>query len=217
MCICYIENILLHGTIAKVADFSMARGIHETEPVTSYVSTRWYRAPEMLLLSKQYNCPADLFAVGCIYSEMHTGMPLFPGFDEVDQLHKIFAVVGTPMDQGWHDGIMLLQKSYRVITWPPQRTTLAGLTLMNGAAVHLLAGLLRLDPLERITAEQALAHAVFRPFMSHRKRSSSPATTAAVTPAACNNKTKTPMAVTISPKANDGLLRFPALMLPPEP
>jgi serine/threonine protein kinase len=211
---------LLHGSIAKVADFSMARGIHETEPITSYVSTRWYRAPEILLMSKTYNCPTDLFAIGCIYSEMYTGRPLFPGFDEVDQLHKIFAVVGTPMAQDWNDGIMLLQKSYRVITWSPQSTTLGGVTLMKGAAVDLLTNLLRLDPQKRITAKQALAHAVFRPFlMSCRKRSSSPTalthnTTAAVTPAATNYKTNKPVAVPISPKANHGLLRFPALLPP---
>jgi serine/threonine protein kinase len=209
----------------------MARGINETDPVTSYVSTRWYRAPEILLASETYGSPADLFALGCVYAEMHTGTPLFAGFDELDQLRQIFGVVGTPNDQDWRDGIALLQKSYRVISWPPQRTTLEKIVTnhMQGTAVHLLNGLLRLDPDRRLTADQALDHAVFRPLMeemaeSSRKRSA-PTTAAAavaVTPSTIttshnHHKKNKPAVVTISPQRTDHGLPFPALQPPPPP
>lgn len=206
----------------------MARGIHETDPVTSYVSTRWYRAPEILLASKTYGSPADLFALGCVYAEMHTGVPLFAGFDELDQLRQIFAVVGTPHDQNWRDGIALLQKSYRVISWPPQRTTLDKVVTnhMKGAAIHLLTGLLRLDPDRRLTADQALDHAVFRPLMmemeeSSRKRSATTTAAVAVTPSTITtshkhpHKKNKPAVVTISPHRADHGLPFPALQQPP--
>jgi serine/threonine protein kinase len=184
----------LHGKVAKVADFSMARGIHEVDTaMTSYVSTRWYRAPEILLMSKTYSSPVDLFAIGCIYSEIHTGLPLFPGFDELDQLRKIFGAVGTPMAQGWQEGVELLNKGYRVIQWPAQWTTLGEITSMKGEAIDLLTGLLRLDPSKRLTADQALAHSVFA---SHKQ---APINTTTSTPAVTK---KLPVAATISPTTN---------------
>ena len=60
------ENILCHGDRIKVADFGLARECCGEETFTEYISTRWYRAPEILLQSRQYGKPVDLFAVGCI-------------------------------------------------------------------------------------------------------------------------------------------------------
>ena len=54
-----------------------------------YVSTRWYRAPEVLLRSTSYNAPVDLWAVGCIMAEVITLRPLFPGSSEVDEIYKV--------------------------------------------------------------------------------------------------------------------------------
>ena len=54
------------GDLAKVCDFGLAREIRSRPPFTEYVSTRWYRAPEVLLQSTNYNAPLDIWACGCI-------------------------------------------------------------------------------------------------------------------------------------------------------
>jgi len=68
----------------KLADFGLAREIRSRPPYTDYVSTRWYRAPELLLRSTSYNSPVDIFALGCIMAELYLLRPLFPGNSEID-------------------------------------------------------------------------------------------------------------------------------------
>jgi serine/threonine protein kinase len=70
------ENLLVTGTIVKIADFGLAREIRSLPPFTEYVSTRWYRAPEVLLRSRSYNSPIDMWAVGVIMAEMYTLRPV---------------------------------------------------------------------------------------------------------------------------------------------
>jgi len=62
----------------------LAREIRSRPPFTDYVSTRWYRAPEILLKSSHYNSPVDVFALGCIMAELYLGKPLFEGKTEID-------------------------------------------------------------------------------------------------------------------------------------
>lgn len=91
------ENLLCSGTdLVKIADFGLAREIRSRPPYTDYVSTRWYRAPEVLLRSTNYSSAIDVWAVGCIMAELYTLRPLFPGSSEVDEIFKITAVLGTP-------------------------------------------------------------------------------------------------------------------------
>lgn len=65
------------------------------------VVTLWYRAPEIILGVKNYACPVDMWSVGCIFAEMVTGRPLFPGDSEIDQLFRIFRYMGTPNESIW--------------------------------------------------------------------------------------------------------------------
>lgn len=65
-------------------------------PFTEYISTRWYRAPECLLTDGYYGFKMDLWSVGCVFFELATLRPLFPGANEVDQLAKIHGVLGVP-------------------------------------------------------------------------------------------------------------------------
>lgn len=107
------ENILLCQGTAKVADFSLARccATEANDPITSYVSTRWYRAPEVLLQVGQYDCQVDNFAVGCMAAEMCRQRALFTGKNELDQLSRIFQVTGTPASpqQCWNVGVERMQ------------------------------------------------------------------------------------------------------------
>ena len=91
------ENLLCNGPeLVKIADFGLARELRSRPPYTDYVSTRWYRAPEVLLRSTNYSSPIDLWAVGCIIAELYTLQPLFPGRSEIDQIFRICSVLGTP-------------------------------------------------------------------------------------------------------------------------
>jgi len=90
------ENILIADDTLKLADFGSCRGIYSKQPYTEYISTRWYRAPECLLTDGYYNYKMDLWGVGCVFFEIVSLYPLFPGTNELDQIHKIHNILGTP-------------------------------------------------------------------------------------------------------------------------
>jgi serine/threonine protein kinase len=84
--------------IIKLADFGLAREIRSLPPYTEYVATRWYRAPEVLLMSNNYSSPVDMWALGTIMAELINLRPLFPGMDTMDQLARICDILGDPSD-----------------------------------------------------------------------------------------------------------------------
>ncbi|KAJ3132224.1 hypothetical protein HK100_005516 [Physocladia obscura] len=90
------ENLLMTGDVVKIADFGLAREIRSLPPYTEYVSTRWYRAPEVLLRSTNYSSPIDIWAIGAILAELIMLRPLFPGTSEVDEVYKVCSIVGSP-------------------------------------------------------------------------------------------------------------------------
>ncbi|XVF81243.1 hypothetical protein PTKIN_Ptkin15bG0140000 [Pterospermum kingtungense] len=90
------ENLLVTKDVLKIADFGLAREVSSMPPYTEYVSTRWYRAPEVLLQSSSYTPAIDMWAVGAILAELFTSSPIFPGESEIDQLYKICCVLGAP-------------------------------------------------------------------------------------------------------------------------
>ena len=79
----FAENLLVYKDVVKIADFGLARETALLHAYTEYVSTRWYRAPEVLLRAQAYGPPIDLFALGAIMAELFTLSPLFPGASEV--------------------------------------------------------------------------------------------------------------------------------------
>ena len=85
----------------KIADFGLAREIHSHYPYTTYVSTRWYRAPEVLLRAGEYSAPVDIWAFGAMAVEVATLKPLFPGGNEVDQVWRVCEIMGSPGN--WYD------------------------------------------------------------------------------------------------------------------
>ena len=68
---------------------------------THEVVTLWYRAPDVLMGSRKYSTPVDLWSVGCIFGEMSAGKPLFPGTSDADQLVRIFQILGNPTEETW--------------------------------------------------------------------------------------------------------------------
>mmetsp|Transcript_3771 Transcript_3771/g.3212 ORF Transcript_3771/g.3212 Transcript_3771/m.3212 type:complete len:158 (-) Transcript_3771:909-1382(-) len=90
------ENVLLIDDTVKLADFGSCRGIYSKQPYTEYISTRWYRAPECLLTDGYYGYKMDVWGYGCVFFEILSLFPLFPGNNELDQIHKIHNILGTP-------------------------------------------------------------------------------------------------------------------------
>ncbi|CAL5441071.1 unnamed protein product [Camellia sinensis] len=101
------ENVLVSKDVIKIADFGLAREISSQPPYTEYVSTRWYRAPEVLLQSPMYNSAVDMWAMGAIMAELFTLRPLFPGSSEADEIYKICSIIGTPNEIEWTKGLKL--------------------------------------------------------------------------------------------------------------
>ena len=82
----------------KIADFGLARLSNSDKniPYTKNLVTLCYRSPELLLNASDYNECVDIWSLGCIFAELIIGFPLFPGENEIDQLNKIFKIIGTP-------------------------------------------------------------------------------------------------------------------------
>lgn len=149
----------------KLADFGLARA--KSVPSHTYsheVVTLWYRPPDVLLGSTEYSTSLDMWGVGCIFVEMLTGEPTFPGVRcTYDQLDKIFKVLGTPTEETW-PGVTHLPgyKAHRLLFYPPRKLGLSFPRLYDIAEGDSMASsLLQLNPDQRIGAEEALAHPYF--------------------------------------------------------
>jgi protein kinase len=158
------ENLLVQNEVCKLADFGLAREIRSKPPFTDYVSTRWYRAPEILLRSTSYNSPIDQFAMGCIMAELYTLKPLAPGSNEHDQVHKLCAVLGTPTKQQWADGLRLAQLMNFHFPQAPGVPLPQLLPNMCSEGLNLISQLLEWDPQNRPSASQVLQHPYFANF-----------------------------------------------------
>lgn len=157
------QNILVSrdGQL-KIADFGLARAfVPPIRPFTHEVVTLWYRAPEILLGCKTYALPVDIWSVGTILGEMVTKKPMFPGDSEVDELFKIFRLMGTPNEQTW-PGVTSLQDWNRDFPIWPSLNVARFVPGLSEEGVDLLEQMIVLDPKRRISAQQALEH----PFLS---------------------------------------------------
>ncbi|KAG6481213.1 hypothetical protein ZIOFF_057809 [Zingiber officinale] len=158
------QNLLVdrHTNVLKLADFGLARAFGiPVRTLTHEVVTLWYRAPEILLGAHCYSTPVDVWSVGCIFAEMVNHKALFPGDSEIDQLMKIFRVVGTPDEGNWPGVTSLPDFLSSFPKWRPKDLAKVVPTL-EAAGVDLLLKMLCLDPSQRISARKALEHEYFK-------------------------------------------------------
>ncbi|KAE8586742.1 hypothetical protein XENTR_v10021748 [Xenopus tropicalis] len=154
------ENILIKQDVLKLGDFGSCRSVFSKQPYTEYISTRWYRAPECLLTDGYYTYKMDIWSAGCVFFEIASLHPLFPGSNELDQIAKIHDVIGTP-DQA------LLQKFKQSrsmsFDFPSKKGTgiIRLLPNMPPDCLSLMCAMLEYDPDERPNASQTLQHPYF--------------------------------------------------------
>mmetsp|Transcript_33035 Transcript_33035/g.58189 ORF Transcript_33035/g.58189 Transcript_33035/m.58189 type:complete len:303 (+) Transcript_33035:161-1069(+) len=156
------QNILVDrsGNL-RLADFGLARAFGlPVRTLTHEVVTLWYRAPEILMGVKQYSTPIDIWSVGCIFAELTTKRPLFTGDSEIDQLFKIFRILGTPTEETFPS----------IVNYPDYKPTYprwagTGLAthvpLLDDKGKELLSRMICYDPRKRISAREAMQHAYF--------------------------------------------------------
>ncbi|PNY08972.1 putative serine threonine-protein kinase, partial [Trifolium pratense] len=158
------SNLLVNNEgILKVADFGLANfcSYGNKQPLTSRVVTLWYRPPELLLGSTDYGPSVDIWSVGCVFAELLVGKPILKGRTEVEQLHKIFKLCGSPPDEYWkktrlpHATLFKPQQPYDSCL----RETFKD---FPATSVNLLQTLLSVEPNKRGTASSALSSEYFK-------------------------------------------------------
>ncbi|CAL9120016.1 unnamed protein product [Musa textilis] len=162
------SNLLIDDNgILRIADFGLATFFRpdQKQQLTSRVVTLWYRPPELLLGATEYGAAVDLWSTGCILAELLAGKPIMPGRTEVEQLHKIFKLCGSPSDEYWrksklpHATVFKPQHQYR-------RCVAETFKDFPPSALALLDSLLSIEPAKRGTAISALGGEFFltKPF-----------------------------------------------------
>ncbi|CAH8280661.1 unnamed protein product [Arabidopsis lyrata] len=164
------SNLLMNNCgELKICDFGMARQYGSPiKPYTQMVITQWYRPPELLLGAKEYSTAVDMWSVGCIMAELLSQKPLFPGKSELDQLQKIFAVLGTPNEAVWpgfssfpNAKAKFPTQPYNMLRKKFPAISFVGGQILSERGFDLLNSLLTLDPEKRLTVEEALNHGWF--------------------------------------------------------
>lgn len=156
------QNLLINNRgHLKLGDFGLARAFGI--PVNTFsneVVTLWYRAPDVLLGSRTYSTSIDIWSAGCILAEMFTGRPLFPGISNDDQLHRIFKLMGTPIEHTWPNISALPNYRPNFHVYVPHDLRVV-VPQIDSVALDLLLSLLQMVPENRISARQALQHPWF--------------------------------------------------------
>lgn len=209
------SNILVnYNCELKICDFGLAR-IHSPNfslysllenQLTEYVATRWYRAPEIMLLLSMYSTSVDLWSVGCIMAELYLGLPLFPGKDYRDQLLLIFQFLGTPVKDDY-DCIKLPRARSYISLLPqylpvdvsdyfnlhPRRLERVGDGPVNPDGLDLMTQLLYFNPLHRPDASTSLTHEYLA---QYHDPTDEPLSKVALTPEAFDMQSKSNLTMT---------------------
>ncbi|CAH0563907.1 unnamed protein product [Brassicogethes aeneus] len=157
------ENVLVSSLgVVKLCDFGFTRHVSTmNEPYTEYVATRWYRAPELLVGKPNYGAPVDIWAIGCLFAEMITGDPIYPGDSDIDQLYLIVKMLGKPCLR--HQQLMLKNAQLKGMIKSPTGENNLYKTFPSWSlqAIDFLSGCIKMDPNHRMTSEEILKHSFF--------------------------------------------------------
>ncbi|KAL5670892.1 hypothetical protein ACJX0J_015198, partial [Zea mays] len=157
------SNLLIDNRgILKIADFGLASFFdpEQRHPLTSRVVTLWYRPPELLLGATNYGVAVDLWSAGCILAELYAGKPIMPGRTEVEQLHKIFKLCGSPSEDYWRKSKLPHATIFKP-QHPYARRVPETFKEFPVPALALVDVLLSVDPADRGTASSALQSEFF--------------------------------------------------------
>lgn len=168
------SNILINNRgELKICDFGLARQYSDPlRPYTHMVVTLWYRAPELLLGQRLYSTAIDMWSLGCIMGELLGKEPLFTGKTEIDQIDRIFKVLGTPNEKVWPDFVTMptvkkikfLRQPYNTLRQLFPKISPGGGATISDLGFNLLNSLLAYDPKRRLSAQAALQHEFFAEF-----------------------------------------------------
>ncbi|NXK50325.1 MOK kinase, partial [Chauna torquata] len=155
------EEILIKQNTLKLGDFGSCRSIYFKQPYTEYISTRWYRAPECLLTDGYCSYRIDMWSAVCVFCEITSFQPLFPGSNELDQISKIHDVIGTPANKTLNK---FKQSTITSFDFPFKKGK--GIPplvhSLSPKRFSLLYAMIKYDPDERTAAHQALHHPYFQ-------------------------------------------------------
>ncbi|EPS63562.1 hypothetical protein M569_11221, partial [Genlisea aurea] len=155
------SNLLINNEgILKISDFGLATyfDCQQKVTLTSRVVTLWYRPPELLLGSINYGVAVDLWSSGCILGELYTGKPIMTGRNEVEQLHNIFKLCGSPTQDYWRKSKLTYAPGFKFY----RRRIAEAFKDLPSVAVSLMETLLAIDPSDRGTASAALNSELFK-------------------------------------------------------
>ncbi|CAN4099968.1 unnamed protein product [Withania somnifera] len=157
-------NLLIGDNgVLKIGDFGLATSFkpNQKQPLTSCVVTLWYRAPELLLGATQYGVAIDMWSAGCILAELFSGKPIMPGRTEVEQIHKIFKLCGSPSEEYWRKSKLPLATSFKQQN--SYKSCIADTFKdLPPTALSLIDVLLSVEPEKRGTASSALNSEFFK-------------------------------------------------------
>ncbi|GAY54119.1 hypothetical protein CUMW_154250 [Citrus unshiu] len=158
------SNLLIDDDgVLKIADFGLASFFdpNHKHPMTSRVVTLWYRPPELLLGATDYGVGVDLWSAGCILAELLAGKPIMPGRTEVEQLHKIYKLCGSPSEEYWKKSKLPNATLFKPRE-PYKRCIQETFKDFPPSSLPLIETLLAIDPAERLTATVALNSEFFK-------------------------------------------------------
>jgi len=164
------KNLLVNSNCdLKIWDFGLSRAdipsLYETGAMTDYISTRWYRAPELLFGSEYYTAAVDMWSIGCIFAELLTRTSFLPGTDTENQLELIIEMIGVPerktIEKFWGGDVPEFFSKTPPSTSEETKEFTKRFKDVDETALDLLKQMLAFDPGERISVENAIKHDFF--------------------------------------------------------
>ncbi|CAA9987939.1 glycogen synthase kinase 3, putative [Plasmodium knowlesi strain H] len=156
------QNLLVEPNThtLKLCDFGSAKNLLGGQRSVSYICSRFYRAPELMLGATNYTTHIDLWSLGCIIAEMILGYPLFSGQSSVDQLVRIIQVLGTPTEEQ----MKIMNPNYADVKFPDVKPKDLKKVFPKGTpedAINFVSRFLKYEPLKRLSPIEALADPFF--------------------------------------------------------